>query len=221
MSRTSLDSVTRFIEGRAKSQVAQALKTPDPPESSQQSLFLGTVRGGCGELVANFLVSEPLFFSQVMVRQPCSRKSLSNKCYCLSDKKEPGPKAQLSSSEVQVLIRWGNWPLAQGWVPRPCPAIILEGARLPKSSWHSGSAGHPGGGEVPADCHIRSESRGRVVETVTAALARPVGDLSKGSGILQDTAHGLFPGLPAHPLARGQINWRAPGRMRFLPHFLL
>ena len=50
------------------------------------------------------------------------------------------------------------------------------------------------------------------MERVTATLAQPVGDLSKGSGILQDTGHGLFPGLPAHPLARGQINWRAPGR---------
>ena len=44
------------------------------------------------------------------------------------------------------------------------------------------------------------------------AWAQSVGSLGEGLGALQDIAPSLFPGPPAHPLAQGQVSWKAPGR---------
>ena len=43
-----------------------------------------------------------------------------------------------------------SWSCPQGQVPRPCPAVIIEGARHPGPNWPSASSGRPNGkGQIP------------------------------------------------------------------------
>ena len=78
-----------------------------------------------------------------------------------SDKKGRGPKAQLSPSEVQVLLRGGRTQLAapSGPGPRTRTADITEGARRPRPSWPLGSSGCPDSGVHVAQTASSADGR--------------------------------------------------------------
>ena len=92
-----------LLQGHARRRVAHALNSCTS-ESFQQSPFLGKVREGCGylwKLLVRFFVPEvkPWTANQI----PINIHQTNGILY--SDKKEPGPKAQLSPSEAQVLAK--------------------------------------------------------------------------------------------------------------------
>ena len=72
----------------------------------------------------------------------------SSSTQAASSRQCPGPAKEADLS----------WWCPQGQVPRPCPAVITEGARHRGPTWSSGSSGHlSSGGQVPwtatlADC---------------------------------------------------------------------
>ena len=133
----------RFIEGHARRQVAPALKPPNSQKLSAKPYFRKGEGGMC-VVVANFLVSDPLFLrsGHGSCKPPPKKK---NVILC-SEKKGQGPKAQLSPCEVQVLAKGKQVSVGSSLSarsPAPCPAVIPEEARNPGPSWPLGSSGHP------------------------------------------------------------------------------
>ena len=127
-----MSSEQRKVNGRARQETGgSGLKNPKLPESSQQSPFLGKVRGSvvspCRLLRVRAFVLEVKSWSGNDV--PINFYQ-TNIILC-SDRKGPGPKAHLhplSSGlgwEEADLNQW----LPQGQVPRPGPAGVTDGAR--------------------------------------------------------------------------------------------
>ena len=103
------------------------LKLPESP-------FTEKVREG-HVVVASKVLGVSSFFIEV---RSWSGKSVSihrhqiNVTLC-SDEKGQGPKAHVSSSKGRALAEEAelSWQLPWGQVPRPCPAVIVEGVNHP------------------------------------------------------------------------------------------
>lgn len=136
--------------------MAHALKASDSPKAFSKILSQGREgRISCGRPGRAWLVVCSLLGFRSFVLEVRSRSGNDvpvnlhqiNVIFC-SDKKGRGPKAQLSSSEVQVLLRGGRAQVAapSGPGPRTHTADLTEGARRPGPSWPSGSSGCPDSG---------------------------------------------------------------------------
>ena len=62
----------------------------------------------------------------------------------------PPASAQVLAEEAGL-----SWQLPQGLVPRPCPAVIMEGARHLRPNWPSSSSGSWNGGGRASRAHAR------------------------------------------------------------------
>ena len=96
------------------------LKTPQKP-------FPRKGEGGAGLVVANFPVSSTLFLRSGHGQEVPVNLHPKNVIPC-SDKKGQGPKAQLSTSDIQVLPKRRQISAAssQGQVLRPCSAVSVK-----------------------------------------------------------------------------------------------
>lgn len=76
---------------------------------------------------------DPFVFEVVLLAGgiKCSVNLYQTNAILCSDKKGPGPKAQLSPSKVQVLAKRRQTSIRYPSVPRPCLAVIAEGDRRP------------------------------------------------------------------------------------------
>lgn len=126
-----------------------------------------------------------------MVWSRGSCKSLSNACSS-PDKKRRGPEAMPAPQRSRSWLSRGR-QLPRGQVPRPCPAVIAEGARRRRllrrpARWGLG----------PPSC-IPGRSGGERRRFLT--WAQPVGGLGEGAGAL-GTRPRPFPWPPVHRLAQ-------------------
>ena len=168
----------------------------------------------CKLLGIRSFVSE--VWSQVLHQE---KKKKKNVILC-SEKKGQGPKAQLSPCEVQVLAKRKQVSVGSSLSarsPAPHPAVIPEKARSPGPNWPSGSLGHPNRrGWSQADCCCLWVTEAGMGKSFTAASRPGPGQraaLVRALEPCRAQPPACSPGpSSAHPLARGWVSWRVPGR---------
>ena len=106
-----------------------------------------------------------------------------------SDKKERHSKAQLSPSEVQVLLRGGRTQLAAPAGPGAHDPAGLQAPQAAQTVGYTSHRLHP----LPMAAAIRSQRWGWG-EVHGHLKAWAVGSHGQGFGALQDRAPSLFPG---------------------------